>query len=80
MNTKRNLYKLPKLGKSHNCNTRQVKGLTCNYHTLTFYNKNPSYAGIKLYNTLAEEKYVENIQNRKLEIILLRKPLYSEDE
>lgn len=80
---KRNFHSICALGDKHNYNTRFKKQPCFSTHNLKIFERKPSYAGIKYFNSLPPE--IKNITDvnkfkSKLKLYLLNKPLYSLDE
>lgn len=80
-----NLDRLPKLGKSHNCNTIRGKDLAYKIITINqlFTLINPLiYAGMQFYNPLPEKiiKQVKLQNKKKTFFYFVSKPLYSENK
>lgn len=80
---KKNSANIATLGHGHNFNTRHKSDFAFCQHRLSFFEKKPSYAGIKYYNKLASDiKSIEKFKDfkRSLKDVLICRPLYSLDE
>lgn len=80
---KQNLAALPKLGQNHNYNTRGKNEIAFVKHKLRYFEKKPTYSGIKFYlNLPLDIKEIENFNGfkKQLKKYLLSKPLYSLQE
>lgn len=78
-----NLEQLPKLGTTHDYNTRNRQQPIFDKHRLEIFTKKPSYAGIRFYNHLPIEiKQIASLNSfkSKLKYYITEKSIYSFEE